>query len=113
MCGMKVRVAHPQVGVVEADVGDVALIIGRQGPDADIVVGAGRVSRRHGRLWRDSDELWYEDLGSANGSWVEGVRLSGPVPVHSAIVIVIGESTLTRVDDSMSVLMRAPAGGES
>lgn len=68
-----VRAGQERPFVVEGDV-----IVGR-GKQADlrIVEGDGSfVSRRHARLWLDGDDLMVEDLGSANGTFVNGNRLS-------------------------------------
>jgi predicted component of type VI protein secretion system len=57
--------------------GDAEIVVGRA-PECAIVVSAAAVSRRHARLrWRE-DDLVLEDLGSANGTFVNGVRLAGP-----------------------------------
>jgi pSer/pThr/pTyr-binding forkhead associated (FHA) protein len=34
------------------------------------------ISRRHGQLSRKSDGFYYEDLGSSNGSFVNGTRVN-------------------------------------
>ena len=47
------------------------LRIGRA-PDNDLVLGDGRVSRRHGRIAGRLGTLVYTDLGSTNGSRVNG-----------------------------------------
>jgi pSer/pThr/pTyr-binding forkhead associated (FHA) protein len=67
-----------------------AVQVGRRDPDAgifpeidfegnDIVVDGGErvhaVSRRHGRIFRDADGLKYEDLGSTNGSTLNGAAV--------------------------------------
>lgn len=38
------------------------------------------VSRVHARLWRKNNQLWIEDLGSSNGTWLNDVRLAPHVP---------------------------------
>lgn len=57
---------------------DESAIIGREA-GADIVVGGGpgaSVSRRHARLSCTSEGWRLEDLGSTNGTWVDGRRVS-------------------------------------
>lgn len=49
-------------------------LVGRQG-DVAVVVEHPLVSRYHGRLVVDQGVWYYEDLGSSNGSYVEGVRV--------------------------------------
>lgn len=48
-------------------------IIGRD-PGCDIVVAGAHVSRRHAELSIRSGKLWMKDLGSSNGSFVNGKR---------------------------------------
>lgn len=48
-------------------------IIGRD-PGCDIVVAGAHVSRRHAELSIRSGKLWVKDLGSSNGSFVNGQR---------------------------------------
>jgi hypothetical protein len=50
------------------------LTVGRS-PDNVVVLRDARVSRRHGRLQARHGTLVYTDLGSTNGSWVNGIRV--------------------------------------
>lgn len=52
------------------------------------------VSRRHARLRLDEDGLLFEDLGSANGSRVNEVRVEGPVRLKDGDRVRIGVSVL-------------------
>lgn len=45
-------------------------------PGNDLVISAAEVSREHARLRRDGKVLEVRDLGSRNGTWVNGVRVS-------------------------------------
>lgn len=105
-----VRFEHPEAGSVEVAVGEKPLVVGREG--SDVVLGDGRVSRRHGRLWREGDAVLFEDTGSSNGSWLDGKRLTGPVKVEQDRHIVVGETAL-RLSDAggMSLQMRVQAEG--
>jgi len=49
-------------------------VIGRRS-DCQIFVPDMRVSRQHARLWKDKETWTLEDLGSNNGTFVNGVRL--------------------------------------
>jgi predicted component of type VI protein secretion system len=58
-----------------------ALTVGRH-PDCDIVLDDRQVSRLHARIaWRD-DHYEIEDLGSKNGTHLNGRDLIGPQPLH-------------------------------
>lgn len=48
-------------------------VIGRD-PGCDIIVTGAHVSRRHAELSLRSGQLWVKDLGSSNGSFVNGKR---------------------------------------
>jgi hypothetical protein len=56
-------------------------VIGR-GSASDVIVPDDIVSRRHAMIWREGDGNWVVDLGSANGTYVDG--LSAVDPVHLA-----------------------------
>src|SRR3954463_14234152 len=49
-------------------------VIGRRA-DCDFRIPLGEISRKHCRLIRDSDTLKVEDLGSSNGTCVNGKRV--------------------------------------
>ncbi len=53
----------------------------------DLVISGRTVSRRHARLWF-ADGNWYlEDVGSANGTLVNNVRIHQPVLLHDNDVV--------------------------
>jgi len=49
-------------------------------------------STLHARLFRRNDQLWVEDLGSTNGTYLNDERLTGPQPLHEGDRIRIGDS---------------------
>ncbi|WNG50788.1 FHA domain-containing protein [Archangium minus] len=61
----------------------------------DIVLGGDLVSRRHARLVVEGDSLLIEDLGSRNGSRVNGAPLQGRLNLHPGDTISLGENTLS------------------
>lgn len=66
------------------------VIVGRN-PGADIVVGAGYVSGRHARFTLMGQNLFVEDLGSTNGTAVNGQRISSPTALRDKDVVTIGD----------------------
>ena len=64
-----VRPAQERPFVVGGDV-----IVGRS-KESGLRISEGFVSRRHARLWLDGNRLLVEDLGSANGTFVNGERI--------------------------------------
>lgn len=53
---------------------DRELILGRD-PACDLVLDKGKASRRHARLSPADEGIWVEDLGSTNGTFVNGARI--------------------------------------
>src|SRR5215218_5840067 len=49
-------------------------VIGRR-EDCDLRIPLGDVSRKHCRVVRDADSIRLEDLGSSNGTYVNGQRV--------------------------------------
>lgn len=66
------------------------IIVGRS-PGADIVIAAGYVSGRHARFTLMGQNLFVEDLGSTNGTAVNGMRITEPVALRSGDVINVGD----------------------
>lgn len=56
-----------------------AMLIGRD-PGCDLVLSQPTVSSRHARIFRRDGQLCVEDLGSTNGTFIDGVRIKGPTP---------------------------------
>jgi uncharacterized protein YraI len=67
------------------------LTFGR-GSDNDIVLDDTQVSRNHARLIRQDDEVIIEDLGSTNGTLVNGKPIAGQHLLQPADIISIGSS---------------------
>lgn len=65
------------------------VVIGRTAP-ADIILEGGTVSRRHCRLEQAGDGIMLSDLGSTNGTVVNGDPIAGPVALQDGAVIGIG-----------------------
>jgi len=66
-----------------------AMIIGR-GPDCDVVLNHPMVAYHHARISRSNTGYSVEDLGLTSGTFVNGQRISGAVPVSVGDVIRIG-----------------------
>jgi transcriptional regulator with GAF, ATPase, and Fis domain len=70
-----------------------ALLLGRLGgSDLDLALDDGKMSRRHARVARSGDALVVEDLGSTNGTSVDGARISRRTVVHIGGVLRAGNS---------------------
>jgi len=76
------------------------IIIGR-GPECYLRVDEPMVSRRHARLRVSQTSVTLEDLGSRNGSRVNGINATSVVTLNSGDILGIGtqQFTLDREDD--------------
>jgi hypothetical protein len=66
-------------------------LLGR-GEKADIQLEDGFASAQHARLIPQGDVMVLEDLGSTNGTYLNGEPLRGPQPLHAGDRIRIGDS---------------------
>lgn len=64
-------------------------LIGRS-EECDVVLASGRCSRQHARLVVTDEGATLEDLGSANGTFVNGHRISGPHSLADGDFVVVG-----------------------
>lgn len=53
------------------------------------------VSRKHGLLEYDGEKLVYSDLGSSNGSFLNGVAISAAVPLGAGDTLMLGDFSFT------------------
>jgi diguanylate cyclase (GGDEF)-like protein len=70
-------------------------VIGR-GETAHISVSGASVSRRHAEIWVDAEGVWIRDLGSNNGTVVNGRRVESAL-LRDGDRIEIGASTILRL----------------
>lgn len=66
------------------------VIIGRS-PGSDIVIGAEYVSGRHARFSIMGQNIFIEDLGSTNGTAVNGHRISEPTTLKNGDMVTVGD----------------------
>lgn len=82
-------IKNPDGTEQEQDFGD-QLTIGRAEGN-DLILAEGGVSRKHARFFLEGDDLMVEDLGSANGTIVNGERIEGPTKLEPGAAIVLGD----------------------
>ncbi len=70
------------------------LLVGRSDV-ADIRVSQSHVSRNHALMWRDGSGVWVQDLGSSNGTSVNGIPVSAAAIVADGSVVAFGPSAFT------------------
>lgn len=66
-------------------------VVAGRNQDGELVVLAASVSREHARLERGETGWTVRDLGSRNGTFVDGNRVSGRVPLPARTVLKIGD----------------------
>ena len=55
------------------------------------------VSQLHARVFERSGQVYVEDLGSTNGTYVNGHRVSAPTPMHKGDSLQVGSTVLEAV----------------
>ena len=93
---------------------DRELTLGRAG--CDVTLEDHQISRRHLALRPSGTELGIEDLGSTNGTDVDGQRIAGAVSVGNGAVVQVGSSEFVvevlapASEDQPTALASKPAG---
>ncbi len=64
----------------------------------DIPISDPEVSRRHARFFIQNDNAFVEDLGSTNGTFLNGERIDSPQQLRKGDVITFGESVVMAYD---------------
>jgi DNA-binding response OmpR family regulator len=81
---------------------DDVITIGRA-VENDVVVTSRRVSREHARLRREGWRVILEDLGSTNGTFLNGERVLNPVELRDEDRIRIGDVTFVFHDPAITI----------
>jgi predicted component of type VI protein secretion system len=80
----------------------------------DVVLGDAEVSRQHARITRTPAGYVLEDLGSTNGTFVNGDRLAAPRVLNAGDLLGLGEIVTLTFDstspESAATVMGAPVG---
>jgi pSer/pThr/pTyr-binding forkhead associated (FHA) protein len=76
-----------------AALADGVILIGR-GADCQIILDDDYVSTRHARVVSGDNGIYLEDLGSTNGSYVNGQRITAPTTITMSDTVRIGKTIL-------------------
>jgi len=68
-----------------------SVVIGRA-PDCDVVIQDLKASRRHAQLTRKAEGFLLEDLGSRNGTLVNGSKIKEPILLKANQTCQIGDT---------------------
>ena len=93
---MKGRLTHNGTGLIFEL--EPRSILGRS-PTSTVEIPDGRVSRRHAMICEYPDGFWYHDLGSFNGSSLNGMRVTGARKLTTGDQIEIGNQVFTFEQD--------------
>lgn len=84
------------------------MVIGREAL-GDITINDPEVSRQHARLRRQGENYTIEDLGSTNGTFVNGARITGTHVLSNGDVIGLGETVTlmyqASVDEALDTIV--------
>jgi hypothetical protein len=69
-------------------------IVGRDPASGIHLDGDDYASARHARIDPDADRIWVEDLGSTNGTFVNGERVTGRRALERGDVVRVGQTEL-------------------
>jgi VWFA-related protein len=72
------------------DVARPALVIGRS-QDSDLVVDHNTVSRQHATIKLEGERFYIYDMGSTNGTFVDGQRIREPVALEDGVTVRFGD----------------------
>jgi hypothetical protein len=92
----EIQLLRGEEAVYARELGQSALYIGRASNN-DLVLADPRVSSRHAVVWVEGDRVRVEDLGSRNGTFVNGQRLSGPGDIRDGDIVDLGNKVRLRL----------------
>jgi FHA domain-containing protein len=93
--GRLVVVESPSLAAGHAfETGPVAVTFGRSDDNSAVLDGDDYASAHHARVESQRDGVWLLDLGSTNGTWVNGTRMDGRHRLRSGDVVRIGATEL-------------------
>jgi pSer/pThr/pTyr-binding forkhead associated (FHA) protein len=78
---------------LSAELAGGVIMIGR-GADCQLILEDDYVSTRHARVVSSPNGIYIEDLGSTNGSYVNGQRITAPTTITLADTVRIGKTMM-------------------
>ena len=84
-------------------------IVGRE-PSSNIAISDPQVSRQHARITRQGSLMVIEDLGSTNGTFVNGARLTRAHTLSNGNVIALGNAVTLTYHEAVPVVAAGGVG---
>jgi DNA-binding winged helix-turn-helix (wHTH) protein len=78
--------------------------IAGRGEECSLVIDADTVSRRHARFTVSGAKIVIEDLGSTNGTWINGVQISSSMALVNGTKFELGSEVLQLLQRNPSAL---------
>ncbi len=75
----------------------------------DLIISDPEISRKHARLFKKKEQYYLEDLGSTNGTFYAGKRVSKPVLLKSGDLINLGKSIVLEFIAEEEAVISAPS----
>ena len=91
---LAVRVTPPDGRTFDRRLEEGSVVVGRSS-SVELAVADRAMSRTHARLFRSGEAWLVEDLGSRNGTMVNGQRIDGPTPLRPGTVVQVGDTSIT------------------
>ncbi len=104
---VKVEITNPD-GSTRSAVVDGRVEVGREGPGIEVPDPS--VSRRHLAIEVRASRIWVTDLGSANGTFLDGKAIVGECELSNGAIVTFGDSSLTLLVDEP---FPTPQGGSA
>lgn len=104
---IRVRLQSPEIPTADYDLDGPEIVIGRS-VHASIVIPDSRVSRQHARLVRRDGGWWVEDLGTRNGTLLNGEKMAGAAKLTAGDRLEIGGSVVRFIGDPEDASATAP-----
>jgi phosphoserine phosphatase RsbU/P len=86
-------------------------VLGRH-PECTIQLNSNMVSRKHARLFRDGDHWLVEDMGSGNGTFLNGKKIEGPTKLGHQDRIKLGPLLMRFESEGGTAPPKSNHGGE-
>jgi len=103
LCGPKLALGNV-AGPSMAFRGD-RMVIGRD-PTCELQLDYPMISWRHAELTREGGRIYVRDLGSRNGTYVDGGRITGKTPLRPGSQIALGSFQFDLIDTSGNLARR-------